>query len=166
MCFIDFKLSFVPHVDFVVSQGRPYVGILHIFVHKALIFNLLIFHLCTCLKLFLCYFLSGIFTVMRPWGGWSLRKCNELLLLLLLLNYQTEIEILVQSQSTVQRPGPQLHGPAYQKHRIGSYRSKNSVLLTSVFHRLASNFGFCACVLHVTKFSRLTRLAQKFGSCT
>ena len=42
----------------------------------------------------------------------------------------------------------------------------NSVLTPSVFHGLAANFGFCACVLPVTRHSRLTRLAQKFGTCT
>ena len=42
----------------------------------------------------------------------------------------------------------------------------NSVLTASVFHGLAANFGFCACVLHVTRHSTLTRLAQKFGACT
>ena len=41
----------------------------------------------------------------------------------------------------------------------------NSVLTASVFHRYAANFGFCACVLHVTRHSTLTRLAQKFGAC-
>ena len=30
----------------------------------------------------------------------------------------------------------------------------------SVFHGLAKNCGFCACVLHVTRHSMLTRLAQ------
>ena len=42
----------------------------------------------------------------------------------------------------------------------------NSVLTASIFHGLAENFGFCACVLHVTRHSTLTRLAQKFGACT
>ena len=42
----------------------------------------------------------------------------------------------------------------------------NSVLTASVFHGLAANLGFCACVLHVTRHSMLTRLAQKFGACT
>ena len=41
-----------------------------------------------------------------------------------------------------------------------------SVLTASVFHVLAGNFGFCACVLHITRHSTLTRLAQKFGTCT
>ena len=40
----------------------------------------------------------------------------------------------------------------------------NSLLTASVFHGLAANLGFCACVLHVTRHSRLTRLAQKFGA--
>ena len=40
----------------------------------------------------------------------------------------------------------------------------NSWLTASVFHRLASNFGFCACILHVTRHSTLTMLAQKFGA--
>ena len=42
----------------------------------------------------------------------------------------------------------------------------NSVLTASVFHRLAANFGFCACVLQLIGHSTLTRLAQKFGACT
>ena len=43
----------------------------------------------------------------------------------------------------------------------------NYVLTASVFHGLAANFDFCACVLHVTyRHSTLTRLAQKFGACT
>ena len=42
----------------------------------------------------------------------------------------------------------------------------NSVLTASLFHELAANFGFCAVVLHVTRHSTLTRLAQKFGACT
>ena len=41
----------------------------------------------------------------------------------------------------------------------------NSVLSASVFHRLAANFGFCVCILRVTRQSTLTRLAQKFGAC-
>ena len=40
----------------------------------------------------------------------------------------------------------------------------NSVLTASVFHGLAANFGFCACVLNFTRHSTLTRLAQKFGA--
>ena len=39
------------------------------------------------------------------------------------------------------------------------------MLTTSVFHGLATDFGFCACVLLVTRHSMLTRLAQKFDSC-
>ena len=35
------------------------------------------------------------------------------------------------------------------------------VLTGSVFHRLVANFGFCACVLHVTWHSTLTRLAKE-----
>ena len=42
----------------------------------------------------------------------------------------------------------------------------NSVLTASIFHGLAANCGFCACVLHVPRHSTLTRLAQKFGACT
>ena len=38
----------------------------------------------------------------------------------------------------------------------------NYVLTASVFHGLAADFGFCACVLRVTRHSKLTRLAQKF----
>ena len=40
----------------------------------------------------------------------------------------------------------------------------NSVLTASVFYGLAANFGFC--VLHITRHSTLTRLAEKFGACT
>ena len=42
----------------------------------------------------------------------------------------------------------------------------NYVLMASVFHGLAVNVGFCACVLRVTMHSTLTRLAHKFGTCT
>ena len=45
----------------------------------------------------------------------------------------------------------------------------NSVLTASMFHRLAPNFGFCTCVIHVTRHSMAfysLRLAQKFGACT
>ena len=31
----------------------------------------------------------------------------------------------------------------------------NSVITASVFHGLAANFGFCACLLHVTRHSTL-----------
>ena len=40
----------------------------------------------------------------------------------------------------------------------------NFVLTASVFYGLAAYFGLCACVLHVTRYSTLTRLAQKFGA--
>ena len=36
----------------------------------------------------------------------------------------------------------------------------NYVLTASAFHGLAANFGFCACVLHVTRHSTLARLAR------
>ena len=39
----------------------------------------------------------------------------------------------------------------------------NSVLMASIFHGLATNFGFCPCLLIVTRHSTFTRLAQKFG---
>ena len=42
-------------------------------------------------------------------------------------------------------------------------KAGNSVLMASEFHGLAVNFGFCACVLHVTRQCMVTRLAQKFG---
>jgi len=38
-----------------------------------------------------------------------------------------------------------------------------SVLTASVIHGLAANFGFCACVLDVTRHSMLTRIAQIFA---
>ena len=41
-----------------------------------------------------------------------------------------------------------------------------TLLTASVFHGLAVNLGFCACVLHVTRPSTLTWLAKKFGACT
>ena len=40
----------------------------------------------------------------------------------------------------------------------------NSVLTASVFHGLAANLGFCACVLRATRHSTLTWLAQKFSA--
>ena len=36
----------------------------------------------------------------------------------------------------------------------------NSVLTASVFHGLAANFGFCACVLNVTRHSALARISR------
>ena len=42
----------------------------------------------------------------------------------------------------------------------------NSVLVASVIYGLADNFCFCTCILHVTRHSKLTRLAQKFSACT
>ena len=41
----------------------------------------------------------------------------------------------------------------------------NSALTSSVFDGLVGNFGLCACVLHVTRHSTLTKLAQKLGAC-
>ena len=38
--------------------------------------------------------------------------------------------------------------------------------MSRVFHGLAGNFGLCPCVLHVTRYSTLEQLAQKFGACT
>ena len=38
-------------------------------------------------------------------------------------------------------------------------KAGNSVLTAGVFHGLATNFGFCPCILHVTRHSMLTRLA-------
>ena len=38
----------------------------------------------------------------------------------------------------------------------------NYLLTARVFHGLAANFGFCACVLYVTRQYTLTRLAQKW----
>ena len=49
----------------------------------------------------------------------------------------------------------QFYGSAYLKQRIGAYGSR--VLTVSVFHVLAANLGFCACVLHVTRHSTLSR---------
>ena len=41
-----------------------------------------------------------------------------------------------------------------------------SVLKASVFHGLVASFGYCACILNITRHSTLTRLAQKFGART
>ena len=43
---------------------------------------------------------------------------------------------------------------------IGVTEAGNYVLTASEFHGLAANFGVCACVLHVTGHSTLTRLAH------
>ncbi len=43
--------------------------------------------------------------------------------------------------------------------------AENSVLTSTVFQGLAGNFGLCACVLHVTRHSSLTQIAQKFDAC-
>ena len=40
----------------------------------------------------------------------------------------------------------------------------NYVLTASIFHGLEKNFGFCACVLHFSRHSMLTRLVLKFGA--
>ena len=42
----------------------------------------------------------------------------------------------------------------------------NSMLTASVFHRVAGNFCLCVCMLHVTRNSLFTQLAQKLGACT
>ncbi len=44
--------------------------------------------------------------------------------------------------------------------------AENSVFTSSTFQGLAENFGLCACVLHVTRYSSLTQIAQKFDVCT
>ncbi len=43
--------------------------------------------------------------------------------------------------------------------------TENSVLTSSIFQGLAENLGLCACVLHVTRHSSLTQMAQKFDAC-
>ncbi len=43
--------------------------------------------------------------------------------------------------------------------------AENSMLTSSVFQGLAENFGFFSCVLHVTRHSSLTQLAQEFDAC-
>ena len=65
-----------------------------------------------------------------------------------------------------QRTGPKFMALLTVSKESALTEAGNSVLMASVFHRLAANFGFCACVLHVTRHSTLTRLAQKFGACT
>ena len=42
----------------------------------------------------------------------------------------------------------------------------NSVLTASVFHGLAANFGFCACVLRVTRHSTLRKASAEIRACT
>ena len=59
--------------------------------------------------------------------------------------------------------GPSFMAP-YCMHRTALTEAGNFVLMASTFHALAANFSFCACVLHVTRISMLTRLAQKFST--
>ena len=42
----------------------------------------------------------------------------------------------------------------------------NSALASSKFHGLEGNFGVCLCILHITRHSSLSQLAQKFGAFT
>ena len=63
-------------------------------------------------------------------------------------------------------PGPNFMALLTVSTEFALTEAGNSMLTASVFHGLAANFGFCACVLHVTKHSTLTRLAQKFGAYT
>ena len=44
-------------------------------------------------------------------------------------------------------------------------KAGNSVRPASIFHGLAENICFCACLLNITRHSMLTRLSQKFGAC-
>ncbi len=43
--------------------------------------------------------------------------------------------------------------------------AENSVLTSIVFQGLVGNFALCACVLHITRHSLLSQIAQKFDSC-
>ena len=61
--------------------------------------------------------------------------------------------------------GPNLMALLTKSTESALTEAGNSVLTASVFHWLAANFGLCACVLHVTRHSALTRLVQKFGAC-
>ena len=63
-------------------------------------------------------------------------------------------------------PWAQFHGSAYRKHIISAYRSREFCAYGKRIPRVSGDFGFCACVLHVTRHSVLTRLAQKFSACT
>ena len=68
-------------------------------------------------------------------------------------------------QGTIACAGPNFMALLTVSTESALAEAQNSVLTASVFHGLAANFGFCMCVLHVTRQSRLTRLAQKFGAC-
>ena len=65
-----------------------------------------------------------------------------------------------------QRPGPNFMALLTISTESALTEAENSMLTASIFQGLAANLGFCACVLHVTRHSTLTRLAQKFGACT
>ena len=75
------------------------------------------------------------------------RKVSPYISVLLLSRAQFHVSATVSTESALTEAG-------------------NSVLLASVFHGLAANFGFCSHVLHITRYSTLTRLAQKYGACT
>ena len=65
-----------------------------------------------------------------------------------------------------QRTGPNFMALPTVSIEFALTEAGNSVLTASVLHKLAVNFGFFACVLHVTRHCTLTRLAQKFSACT
>lgn len=58
--------------------------------------------------------------------------------------------------------GPNFIGSAYRKQRIYACEKENSSLTSSVFLGLTGDFGLCACLLHVTRNSMLTKLVKKF----
>ena len=62
--------------------------------------------------------------------------------------------------------GPNFIAPRTVSTESALTEAGNSPLTASVFHRLVTNFGFCACVLRITRHSALTRLQQKFSGCT
>ena len=55
----------------------------------------------------------------------------------------------------------QFHGSAYHKQRISAYRCREFCVYVK---HILRNFGLCVCVVHVTRHSTLTQLAQNFGA--
>ena len=83
-------------------------------------------------------------------------------------NCEESVEFQVSNFRMMFSTRAQFHGSAFNTVSPESALTEagNYVHTTSVFHGLAANLGFCACVLHVIRHSTLTRLAQKFGACT
>lgn len=63
------------------------------------------------------------------------------------------------------QPGPSFMALLTVSKESTLTKTGNSALTTSVFHKLAGNFCLCTCLLHATRQSSLTQLAQEFDAC-